>query len=449
MAIFAVYCTYNRYREVFWVKNGGFRVVLLTVLLVLGVACFVSCNFDGFTTAASSTSGLPATTLTSSTAAGNITTTLPVTSSEAPVTSSEAPVTSTEAVVTTTVVIITTEPDPTPEKPSEFIIYSIEMLGRYGDATLIKYGDFEILVDGGTSKDASGVTAALEKWVSDKHLDMLIVSHPDSDHIDGIERLSTFAPIESIGMIVQNGDTRGNEDFEKNIVGHFTSAVSLTIQEVMASDEYRTVAVDDAFSITFLEHKYYTDLSSNDKNENSIAFTVTFENTVLFMGGDMESGACKSLMEKNPELTSEGQFVIYKALHHASNGTNKADFLAYMKPDLCFVSTGLTMQSGSTLPNYNAHPYPEAIKRIAVHTTRIYWSSLIGNTTIICDGEDATVTSEGRTKDYYYQTRSESAPLLASRKEEIAITLFESRYYLYLVEYQGYTDYCGILKKSV
>jgi len=439
-------------------KHRGYRALAVFVFILLVLVLFVACGFDSHTTGQLTTSGTPTTTREGVTTASDTSEggadfsssfsdseAVVTTSIEAVVTTTVAP-TTTEAVVTTTVVVITTESDPEPERPSEFIIYSIEMLGQYGDSTLIKYGDFEILVDGGTSKDAAGVKAALGKWVTDGHLDMLIVSHPDADHIDGIEKLSTFSAIDSIGTIIQNGDTRGNTDFENNIVKHFSSAVSKTIVEIMADEAYRTVAVDDAFSITFLDQaNYYS--SSASKNNKSIAFIVTFENTVLFMGGDMEKNACNSLMEKNPDLFRDDQFVIYKALHHASKGTNEDRFLAYIKPDLAFVSAGMMLNG--TQPNYNTHPYPEAVKRIAAHTTRIYWSSLIGNTTITCDGEDASVASEGRSKDYYYQTKAQSAPVLAKKEEEIAITVFESRYYLYLVEYQGYTDYYGIAKKSV
>ncbi len=455
-------------------KGSGFRSLAVFVFVLFAFVCLVACSVEISTTDTVTTAVIPDTasadvttttvrvtsvvsntteggtvtsTVITATEAVSTTTAVPITVTEAVSTTTAAPVTTIEAVSTTTVVVITTEPETPSDRPSEFIIYSIEMLGRYGDATLIKYGDFEILVDGGTSKDAAGVKAALGKWVTDGHLDMLIVSHPDSDHIDGIENLSTFSSIDSIGMIIQNGDTRGNSDFENNIVGHFTSAVSKTIVEVMADDNYRTIAVDNYFSITFLDQANYYN-SSASKNNKSIAFIVTFENTVLFMGGDMESGACTSLMQNNPDLIKDEQFVIYKALHHASNGTNKEDFLNYIKPDLAFISTGLITLSDGT-PNYNTHPYPEAVARIAKHTARIYWSSLIGNTTITCDGEDATVTSEGRSKDYYYQTKSQSSLVLCKKEDEIAITIFETRYYLYLVEYQEYTDYYGISKNGV
>lgn len=436
----------------------GLILVALVVTILLS-ALLVACGDNGETSTAQTTSSAPESTTEAvftstkveitttkteetSTKTAITTTEVIITSTETVVTSTETVVTSTEAVVTT--VVITTAPE-TIAQPDAFIIYSIEMLGRYGDATIIKYGDFEILVDGGTSSDTASVQKALAKHVTDRHLDMLIVSHPDADHIDGIEKLSTFSAIDSIGMIVQNGDTRGNADFNNTVVSHFSMADSKSITEIMADRSLRTVKVDDAFSITFLEHSYYYDETA-DKNDKSIAFIVEFENTVLFMGGDMESASCNSLMQMNPDLVTEEQFVIFKALHHGSKGTNKDAFLSYIKPDLAFVSAGMQLTS-SGLPNYSSHPYPEAISRIAAHTTRIYWSSLIGNTTITCDGEDATVTSEGRTKDYYYETKSESGTFLAKKEEEIAVTVFETRYYQMLIEYHGYPDRLNILKK--
>ncbi len=347
----------------------------------------------------------------------------------APDTSSEAP---------------TTSEDPSqPTSPESFLVYSIEMLGRYGDATLIKYGDYEILVDGGNSVDAPAVKAALDTYVTDDMLELLIVSHPDADHIDGLENRSTFAPLEGIGMIVQNGDTRGNAAFESVVTSLFPNAIFKTIVEVMADDSLFTIEIDDEFSLTFLDQKNYYDASAS-KNDKSIAFIIEYKNAVLFMGGDMESSACNSLMAKNPDLVTDEQFVIYKLLHHGSMGTNSAAFLSYLKPDLAFVSTGMSLASDKT-PNFSAHPYPEALFRVAPYTTDIYWSSLSGDLSIVCDGYDAEVSGAGRSTEYYYKTKTDVTPIKADRDAERSIPYFKSRFYLVGIEYKGYRDYLNVL----
>lgn len=53
------------------------------------------------------------------------------------------------------------------------------------DCTLIKCGDKSVLIDGGTNLVTDKITAYLKRS-SVTHLDAVIVSHPDSDHIGSL-----------------------------------------------------------------------------------------------------------------------------------------------------------------------------------------------------------------------------------------------------------------------
>lgn len=53
------------------------------------------------------------------------------------------------------------------------------------DCTLIKCGDKNVLIDGGTNLVTDKITAYLKRS-SVTHLDAVIVSHPDSDHIGSL-----------------------------------------------------------------------------------------------------------------------------------------------------------------------------------------------------------------------------------------------------------------------
>jgi competence protein ComEC len=63
------------------------------------------------------------------------------------------------------------------------------------DCTLIKCGDKSVLIDGGTNLVTDKITAYLKRS-SVTHLDAVIVSHPDSDHIgslpDIIDKFGAF-----------------------------------------------------------------------------------------------------------------------------------------------------------------------------------------------------------------------------------------------------------------
>ena len=310
-------------------------------------------------------------------------------------------------------------------KEEGFLIYSIEMMGRYGDSNLIKYGDYDILIDGGTSSDANYVKKALEKHVTDHVLDLLVVSHPDADHIDGLENSSVYSSIDDIGLIVENGDTRGNSDFEDLVSRLYPNTPIKMVTELIDDP----ILVDDEFRITFLnQSNYYS--SSASKNNKSIGLTINYKNTLVFMGGDMESSACSSIMQNYPNLTTEDQFVVFKGLHHGSKGTNKENFLTYLKPDFCFVTAGMQLSEPSYRPNFGSHPYLEAMVRMGEETPEVYWSGINGNLSIYCDGESATISGEGRSRDYYYMPNGATDKVLVDREAEKDVTFFESKWYL-------------------
>jgi hypothetical protein len=62
----------------------------------------------------------------------------------------------------------------------------IEMQQVYGDSIFIKKGNVEILIDSGYEYDGNTVKQIVEQYCPDNRLDMLMLSHSDGDHIDGL-----------------------------------------------------------------------------------------------------------------------------------------------------------------------------------------------------------------------------------------------------------------------
>ena len=101
-----------------------------------------------------------------------------------------------------------TDNDKNPPKGTgdELAVVAIEMSSRFGDSTLIKYNNYEILVDAGTSSDKKYVQDALKEYVTDKTLDLLIVSHAHADHIGAMTDVSFFDDIDvDVSKIVDTG----------------------------------------------------------------------------------------------------------------------------------------------------------------------------------------------------------------------------------------------------
>ncbi len=332
-----------------------------------------------------------------------------------------------------------------PDDEIKLEIYSIEMLQRYGDSTIIKYGDYDILVDGGNTVDANNVKQALSEYVSDGVLELLIVTHPHEDHLGGISKISTFETIESIGMIIDTGDAYGTlrTDFINNVVNYYMTKGTeyIPITDVIGSDNEEIEIAPDC-TLTFLKSDYYAKASStSDKNATSIAFYVECGNTVLCMAGDATSSTEKSIMNLNPKFTESTDTVIYKASHHGSKESNSASFLEYLEPDYCFISSGLNVKNGEA-PKLSQHPYYDAVARIAKYTEEIYWNGINGTLSIISTADGETqVSGKGRSIAYTYYNSQTSTTVTVSIDEEKDITYLLSKWYLTGVEDQGWKSY--------
>lgn len=327
-------------------------------------------------------------------------------------------------------------------KDNFFTIYSLEMHGTYGDSNLIKYNDFEILIDGGTNFDASSVQDILNNHVNDGILELLVVSHPDSDHIDGLEHISTYEGIDKINLVVQNGDTRGNEDFTNLINQYYPDTTMLNILDVIGTD-YQNIQVDEDFSINFLNQGAYFS-SGGNKNNKSICLNINYKNTTLFMAGDLEETGCDGFMQLNRNLfENKDRYVIFKILHHGSRGSNMDNFLSYLDPDFAFVNAGMHVSNPNKTPNFNSHPYLEAMIRVGKYTSDVYYTGINGDLTIICDGYKASAKGAGRSNDYYY-TNNDGTYLLASKEEEKDISFYASKWYIEAIKYNNAPNYLDV-----
>lgn len=327
-----------------------------------------------------------------------------------------------------------------------FTIHSLEMVGTYGDANLIQYGDFDILVDGGTADDGANLSDMLTEYVTDKELDLIIISHPDSDHYAGISSGNALKGLDKVDRIITNNAHSENETVINKVKSQFPNVVSERASELTSVDnKIYTINVDSRFSIDIM---YSSGFAGSGKNNASIPTIFNYKNTKLFMGGDMEQSSCTAFLNMYPNLFTEEDYVIFKGLHHGSNGSNKDDFLEYLKPDFAFVNAPLKTSDPNRTPSYSTHPYLDAMVRIGKQTKEVYWAGINGCLTIECDGEKASAYGDGRTRDYYYYNKNDGSYTLVDRYSEQDITYFESYWYRQAIENLNVPDYAGILSNN-
>ncbi len=322
--------------------------------------------------------------------------------------------------------------------PDTLQVISLEMTKRYGDCTLIKFNDFEILVDGGEKGEENNVKALLQSYVTDGVLELFIGTHAHSDHIGGVSYTSTFSPLDEIEMIIDCGGSEMNKTqvwaSYKEVVSHFVSLGTeyYTISDVIGTD-LQTIEIADGVTLYFLQSQYYGKKSAN-VNDTSIGFYIQYGDTYLCMFGDAESDAEASFVALNEKFTSSSDTVIFKADHHGSAGANTEAILSWVEPDYCFISSAIVKTGNAA--DLTQHPYYEAVSRIAGYTEDIYWNGINGTLHInISEAGAVEIYGEGRTRSYKYGGSTVSA---ASEKDS---TYLHSKWYQTGVDKEGWKVY--------
>lgn len=301
------------------------------------------------------------------------------------------------------------------------------MSGQYGDCTLFKNGDYEILIDGGTTDSAAQVTQLMKEYVTDHVLDLLILSHPHSDHYGGFTEGATSpsmggsfidAGITAISTIVDNGFDSYSSYFQgiwgNGIRSYWTKKGSVykDIYSIVSGHTYdATWILNQDLSISWLDTGFYptpSGLVSKDANSTSIACSIHYGKYDFVMVGDLPSTPESGLASKyqaHPFIPS-GDTVVFKAAHHGSSGANDSSFLGLIKPTYGWASAAIAGASQTSSGPSAQHPYKAARNRIEAFTgvDHFFWNGTSGTLqmNIPADLNSFSIKGEGRKYGDYY-----------------------------------------------
>lgn len=312
-------------------------------------------------------------------------------------------------------------PDPiVVDENADFNVFCLEQKGSYGDGTLYKYGDIEILVDGGTTDVGPQLKELLETQCSDHKLEMIVSSHPHSDHfhalaISGQSTLS-LAGITMVDYIVDSGvnDGKGDSNYRaywiNNIQQYYKNlgATYYPIQELVKDHhDDAIIKFNDNLEVQFFDTEHYYVSGGSAGNGVSVAMAIRYKNYNFFTFGDLPSGSESGILKYDTNvLYSENDINILKASHHASNGANTSDIVNKLKPSYSWASSAITSSNQSIDGIRQQHPYADASRRIVASTgiSNYYWVGTCGTIHIKIDNTNGiSFTGLGRKNaDYYY-----------------------------------------------
>jgi len=232
-----------------------------------------------------------------------------------------------------------------------------------GDATLITTpSGKQVLIDGGPS----GIVLARElgevmpHW--DRSLDIVILSHPDEDHMAGlIEARSRFA----VSVAMDNEIARTTETFS------YYEATYSDANGLRAGDDFTIDGVH--FEVLWPDPEFGT----GSTNDRSVVIRVSYEEITFLFTGDSEAPVHDALL-----LAGEVAADVLKVPHHGSATASRA-FLDAVDPAVAVISVG---------PNPYGHPREEVLA--ALEGSRLYRTDRDGRVSIRTDGSRLRVSTE-------------------------------------------------------
>ena len=265
---------------------------------------------------------------------------------------------------------------------------------QIGDSVFIECGDIDILIDAGEKASGSNtVVPFIEEHVSDNILELVIVTHADSDHLGGMIGLSnSYGALEVPGITYQyivdfgyEGQTQLYKDYlevRNKKIKEGTKYFS--IGSIFDSDHLEAITrfylgVDTYLDL--LDYKTYEISEITDDNDRSVSCLLTHNDKKVLLCGDAEKREEAYLTSLNI-----GHVDVFKANHHGSPTSNTNAFLDNITPNYVIICS-------SEENKYNL-PKKTIIERFNNYTENVFATFISGNIMITLKDNDVIVSAE-------------------------------------------------------
>ena len=243
-------------------------------------------------------------------------------------------------------------------------------VGQGASQLIIGSSGKTILIDAGNNNQEEEIVAYLRKNSIQK-IDILVGTHPDADHIGGLDAVIDNFEIGKIYMPKVQSNTKTFED------------VLLAIQRkgLKISTAKAGVSLDwepDAKVQMIAPVREY-----NDDNDMSAVIKLTFGEISFLFTGDAESKSEHDMINSKADLKSD----VLLVAHHGSKSSTTEAFLDAVQPSYGVIQVG---------ENNYGHPAPEILERLNKRGVKVYRNDLHGDIVFVTDGKNIKVS---HTKD--------------------------------------------------
>lgn len=214
-----------------------------------------------------------------------------------------------------------------------------------GDAIFIQTpNDIQMLIDGGRDER---VLKRLNEIMplGDNSIDIVLATHPDADHIGGLDDVIRAY---DVGMFIEPGVSADTKTYESV----FTSVKDEHSQHILGT-RGMVITLDPENNITFAILYPYDDVTHWETNDASIVGVLTYGEDSFLLTGDAPIKTEYALDRISPELIDVD---VLKLGHHGSRTSSSEEFLRITSPEVAIISAGKDNSYG--------HPHQEVLSTL-------------------------------------------------------------------------------------
>lgn len=237
-----------------------------------------------------------------------------------------------------------------------------------GDSTLIRTpANQYILIDGGNNNQGQNIVKYLNA-LGVKTLDAMVATHPDADHIGGLDDVLKAVDVKSVYAPKVSHTTDTYKDFLLAVKNE-----GRTIKAVSKGVKIPLQGVDASFLAPVNTY-------GDNLNDWSAVLKVTYKSKSFLFTGDAEKASENDMLADGTSLRAD----VLKVGHHGSSSSTSKAFLDAVKPSYAVISVG---------KNNYGHPNSGILTRLKNANTSVLRTDQKGTITAISDGNKITFTT--------------------------------------------------------
>jgi len=199
------------------------------------------------------------------------------------------------------------------------------------------------------------------------HVDYLVATHADADHIQGF---TDVAANFSIGWMLIERSASQSEDFAS--VDEVVRSRAIPVRFLSAGD-----AINIGGALVEVLSPGPEDPSLVSENDRSLVIKITYGERSFLFTGDIERTAESRLAMADVDVV--------KVAHHGSRTSSTPQFIDAARPEFAIISVGRRSRFG--------HPHSEVVERWSNAGVALLQTGTSGMITVTTDGNDLSVSS--------------------------------------------------------